>query len=422
MLKQLKLTSELKSLRNELDGITVLQNGFNERKSQLEKSLTEATTDEDISFVRSAVDALEKEVTESNVAEREKKITEEINRIETELEEIKERDDATSDKNNIEVPDEAPAEERGKKMATRQQPQSYYERSDVKEFYESFKNLRKITGEGLTVPQVVVNRITDIIGDYCTLYPLVDKIKANGTTRILIDTDTTPATWIEQNGEIAVGDIGTIADISFDGYKIGKATFVDNSMLQDSIINLDDYVTKKLARAIALGLDNAILNGEGAAKKQPEGIITKLPSDRKLTVDASKLINIVKPIGMIDTGKDAVGEIVSVMKRSTYYNRVLEYTIQTTSNGDVVGKLPNIAQPNLLGIRVVYNEKMADDAILYGDFSKYTMIDRENITITNSEHFKFLSDQTAFLGKGRFDGKPTKINAFVLVTLTDANP
>ncbi|MEG1437418.1 MAG: hypothetical protein RSC30_07545 [Oscillospiraceae bacterium] len=45
------------------------------------------------------------------------------------------------------------------------------------------------------------------MGDYSTLYPLVDKIKVKVTARILIDTDTTLGTWIEQTGTILQGSV-----------------------------------------------------------------------------------------------------------------------------------------------------------------------------------------------------------------------
>ena len=57
----------------------------------------------------------------------------------------------------------------------------YYKRSEVVEFYNKFKNLRAVTGGELLIPEVVVNRIMEILGDYSTLYPLVDKIRVKGT-------------------------------------------------------------------------------------------------------------------------------------------------------------------------------------------------------------------------------------------------
>lgn len=417
MLKQLKLQAELKQRNAELVTLTTQKTGFEKRSTDLSTSLEEAKTDEDIKLVQDNIDALEKEVTDAGAEEKVTSVQAEITRIEGELAEIDERVKTPAPNDN--------KEKRGGTSVNKYQVRellksgAYYERAEVKEFYEKFKNLRAVGGEGLLIPEIVINRIMEILGDYSTLYPLVDKIRVTGTTRILIDTDTTAATWIEMTGAIPVGTVGTITDISFDGYKIGKVTFVDNCMLQDSIINLDDYVVKKIARAIAKGLDLAILSGTGSVNKQPDGIIPMLAVDHKITaLDPIGYIDFVKPIGLIDTGEDSIGEIIAVMKRSTYYNRLLGYTILPTATGETVVKLPNLKTPDLLGLRVVFNNNMTADTILYGDFSKYTLVERESIVIDKSEHVKFAEDQMAFRGKGRFDGKPTDVNAFVLVTLT----
>lgn len=417
MLKQLKLQAELKQRKTELGKLQQVQTDFEKRQTELTEALDQTQTDEDVSLVQENIETLEKEIEEAGIEGKTGSINEEIERIEGELSTIEERGKDTETDLQKKT-----TKERGAKMNRIQVREllktgEYYERSEVKEFYEQFKNLRTVGGEGLTIPETVVNRIMDIMGDYTTLYPLVDKIRVNGTVRILIDTDTTPATWIEQTGTLPTGDVGTITDVSFDGFKIGKVTFVDNCMLQDSLINLDDYVSKKIARAIALGLDKAIAAGEGSVKKQPDGIIPKLAADHKVTVTSGKLVDIVKPIGLIDSGEDSVGEIVAVMKRKTYYDKLLGYSINTDSSGNVVGKLPNLKQPDLLGLRVVFNNYIPEDAILYGDYTKYTLIERESIVIDKSEHVKFAEDQMGFRGKGRFDGKPTNSNAFVLVTL-----
>ncbi len=419
MLKQIKLQAELKERKAELVALIAKRDGFTKRSEELSAALDEAQTDEDIKLVQENIDALEKEIGETNLDDSISKLEGEIDRINSELAELDQRA-----KNVPPAGGNSNHEERGDVRMNSAQIRelvksgAYYERAEVKEFYEKFRNLRGATGAELTMPEIVVSRVLDIVGDYTTLYPLVDKIRAQGTVRILIDTDTTAADWIEQTGTLPTGDVGTITSVSFDGFKIGKVTFVDNSMLQDSIINLDDYVTKKVARAIGLGLDKGILKGTGSANKQPEGILTKIPESNKVTVtDPASYVDIVKPIALIDTGEDSIGEIVAVVKRKTYYNRLLQYSVQPTSTGDVVAKLPNLKNPDLLGLRVVFNNNMDEDKILYGDFSAYTLVERESISIDKSEHVKFAEDQTGFRGKGRFDGKPTKPEAFALVTL-----
>ena len=141
------------------------------------------------------LEQLEADVAAAGIEEKKGTITAEIDRIEGELSELDER--AKKTKSN-------PAEkrkERGESDMTTNKYQTrellrtgeYYERAEVKEFYEKLKNVRAVTGGELTIPQVIMNRIFDIMGDYTTLYPLVDKIRVSGTTRILIDTDTTAA-------------------------------------------------------------------------------------------------------------------------------------------------------------------------------------------------------------------------------------
>lgn len=417
-LRQLMIQKKIDQRKAALDELLQKEDDFDTRASELEAAVEEARSDEEVSAVEEEIEELEKEKKEHN--EKKSKLEGEISELENELEGLKSKTPSKTGERSAKTG-------QGGDMMNRMQVRElfktgeYYERSEVKEFYERFRNLRAVNGGELTIPDIVVNRIMDIMGDYTTLYPLVDKIQVSGTTRILIDTDTEPATWIEQPGTIPTGDVGTITYVDFDGFKVGKVTFVDNYLLQDSIINLDNYVTKKLARAIAMALDAAIVNGEGSSNYQPTGIIPSLPAENQVdvTADENLIKNLGKQVGLIDTGEDAVGEIVAVMHRKTYYNRLFEFSVQVDSSGNVVGKLPNLSQPDLLGLRVVFNNNLSEDDVLFGDFSKYTLVERENITIDNSEHVKFVEDQMAFRGKGRFDGKPVKPEAFALVSIVD---
>ena len=179
---------------------------------------------------------------------------------------------------------------------------------------------------------------------------------------------------------------------------------------------------EKLHVRLPLHLIIAILNGTGSAGKQPTGIMPSIPVGNRVDVAAADatMADYVKPIGLIDTGLDAVGEIQAVMRRSTYYAHFLEMSINVNAAGEIVGRLPNLSNPDILGIPVVFNNSMAAEEVLYGEFEKYTLVERENIAIDNSEHVRFVEDQMAFRGKGRFDGKPTKPEAFVLITITPA--
>jgi HK97 family phage major capsid protein len=419
MLKQLKIAKAIEIKRNKLKEIQTKMDAILKRSEDTKQALEEAKTEEDITTIEAEITEIEKE--HGDVEIEKKTIESEITELETELEDVKERESQATKKNQKR--DKGVAEGMNR-MQVREllKTGEYYKRSEVIDFYEKFKNLRAVTGGELAIPEIIVNRIMDILGDYSNIYQLVDKLQVKGTARILIDTDTTPASWVEQNASLPVGDVGTLAYLDFDGYKVGKITFVDNYLLQDSVINLDQYVVSKIARAIALALEISILNGTGLAGKQPTGIIPSIPAENLVTVDGATATtsDYVKPIGLIDTGDDVVGEITAVMRRSTYYAYFLELSINVNADGEVVGRLPNLARPDILGIPVVFSNHMGVDEVLYGEFDKYTLVERETIAIDNSEHVRFVEDQMAFRGKGRFDGKPTKPDAFALVTITPA--
>lgn len=421
MLKQLMLRKKLEAEKSKLIALDERSTLLDERSEAVAVAIEEASTDEEMMIVNDEVEAITSE--EGVITGERMTIETEINAIEVELAAVDARaKDATGVKSRGKQDHTERGGENMHRLQIRRMLETgeYYERGDVKEFYEGLKNVRAVTGEGLTVPAVVVNRIMDIVGDYTTAYPLVDKIRITGTARILVDTDTGAATWLEMKGAIPTGNIGEIKNVDFDGFKVGKGVFVDNSIMQDSIVNLDDYVSKKIARSIAKALDASIISGKGSANKQPTGIIPSLSATHLVDVVATGWKDLVKPIGLIDDGSDTIGEITAMMKRSTYYNRCLEYSIHTDSKGNDVGKLPNLKTPDLLGLTVVFNNNIPEDKILYGDFEQYTMVERESITIDSSDQVKFMEDQTAFRGKGRFDGKPTNADAFVLITIKDS--
>jgi len=425
LLRQLVISKKIEQRKNALAELLIQEEELQTRSAELETAATEAKTDEEIATVEGEVEKLEAQ--KGELEQKKSKLQGEIAELENELEQLNAKPPADEQRS-------ANQQKRGENQVAKQyhiaqvrkllETGEYYNLPEVREFYEKFKNLRAVSGGDLTIPNVIINRILDIVGDYTTLYPRVDKIRVSGTARILIDTDTAPATWMEMKDPIPTGDVGTITNVDFDGFKLGKVTFVDNYLLQDSIINLDDYVVRKIARALAKALDLSILKGTGAANKQPAGIIPAIPVGNQVTVEADDqlLKNLLKNVGLIDTGDDSYGEIVAVMKRQTYYNRLLEFTINVNSDGNVVGKLPNLTQPDLCGLPVVFNQNMDVDKVLFGVLDQYTMVIREDISIDRSEHVKFVEDQMAFRGKGRFDGKPVRPAAFALVTITDPVP
>ena len=421
-LKQLMLQRKIDGKKTLLNELRLKDEGFQTRESELEAAISEsATTDEE-----GTVEALDEEITKltDEKAAHETSKTElegEIEQLEGELDVLNENQPTNKSTGGAE------RNMKKGKEARKGFEVEYYERSEVKGFYDDLRERLQMRGSGqvlpdgtsgveLIIPDIIVNRIRERIGDFTTLYPLVDKVVAKGRVKLILDVDTGEATWLEQRGPLPEDDDSKLTAVEFDGWKIGRIVYIDNSLLEDSVINLDDYLTKRIARSIAKGLDKSIVVGIGTTGKQPEGIIPAIPVINQVT-EVPTYEAIIPHLGKIDTGEDATGEIVAVMHRQTYYNRIATLTLHTNAAGVDVIQLPNLSQPNFLGLKVVFNNYLPQDQVLFGVFDKYTLVEREAVRVDMSGHYKFREDQTAIRGVGRYDGKPVLPESFVLVTL-----
>ncbi|MBO0962500.1 phage major capsid protein [Neobacillus sp. MM2021_6] len=415
-LRQIMLAKKIEQRKASLATLVANEEGLNTRSAELEASVEEAETDEEMAAVEEEVEKLEGE--KKDHEEKKSKLEGEIADLEGELEQLNNKQPSNT--------------ERGKKDMGKENRgvQHQYLTREVEDFYSELRSRLKTRANGqvlpageagaeLVIPDIIVNRIRERIGDYTTLYPLVDKITAGGRVKLILDVDAGEATWLEQRGALPESDDSELTAVQFDGFKVGRIVYIDNSLLEDNIINLDDYLTKRIARSIAKAIDKAILNGTGAAGKQPEGIIPAIPEENQVEAEAN-YAELIPHIGLIDTGEDASGEIVVTIHRQTYYSKLATLSLHVNSEGQDVVMLPNLSQPNFLGLRVVFNNYMPKDKLLFAVYDKYTLVEREGTRVDMSGHYKFREDQTAIRGVGRYDGKPVKPEAFVLVTLVDS--
>lgn len=411
MLKQLRLKKQAELLRAKVEELETKLTDLNTREAELETAISEAAAEEDLNLIDEEV---EKNATEKADAEEEKsRLNAEIANIEKELEELTVKTEAAKkpEENNEE-------EKRGdKNMNKRAQALAYLQQEEVRDFYAKVRtavlNKRALTDADLTIPAATINRIQPMMGDYSSLYNEVDRVALNGTARVIVDGAKPEAIWVEMCDPVTELAAAFEA-VELDGYKVGGFIPVCNAILEDSMLDLADYLEKALAQAMAKAVDKSILAGTGAAGKQPEGIIPAIPAGNQ--VAGETLGEILAHVGLIDTGDDNVEEVIAVMKRTTYYNRILPQTVTNTSDGRQV--VQGVNNPNIAGLRVVFSNYAPDDTIILGDFKKYILGERKGITLATSTDVRFIEDQTVFKGIARYDGKPSKPAAFVSVDVT----
>lgn len=281
---------------------------------------------------------------------------------------------------------------------------------EVREFYHTLQlSLRKgFASPELEVPDVVQDRLKELLSLYSGLYDEVQVVPVEADGRVFVGVGEGEAKWDEVTTSLEELE-SSIDLMEMHNIRVGGYTSIPNSVLDDNMVNMVVYLEKLLVKSLASGLDEGILNGKGDYEElfEPIGALKELPSSNLVTVSSDNPAEeVLKHIGLIGIGdKDDVGEVVAVMKRKTYYKSFL-----ATSN-------QSLPYPNLNGLRVKFSAAVEDDAVILGDFKEYILSERNGISIERSSEQFFLGEQTVFRVVGRYDGKPHLTDAFVKVII-----
>ena len=447
MLKALLLRKKIDERKKALNALNDAD--FEKRAKELEMSInevTEETSKEERDALEEAVTAFEAEKAEHD--EKKSALEKEISELEGELaaEEAKQDTEAAGQEPEGE---HQKAEERkdDRKMMRRKIDESFVKREDVKaylgEIRAAMKEKRAINNVGLTIPEVMLGLLRENIMDYSKLYKHVNVKPIKGEGRQLIMGTVPEAIWTDCCANLNELTLG-FNDLEMDCFKVGGYFAICNANIEDSDIDLANELMTALGQAIGLALDKAILYGRNASgtQKMPQGIVSRLvqteapsgyPATARTWVDlhttnvktiansvtgAALISAIVEAFGAAK-GQYSRGEKVWVMNETTY-TALMAATIATTADGRIVAGVSDV-MPVVGGIIEVLNF-IPDNVIIAGYFDLYTLSERAGNKFAQSEHVRFLQDQTVFKGTARYDGAPAIAEAFVAIGIKGATP
>ena len=450
-LKALMLRKKLNDAKKALEELRAKSEDFATREAELEQAINEASTDEEKQAVETAIEEFDKEKAEN---------AEKVEGLEKECEDLERELAETEEKAN--TPPPAAEEGRGKELpvmenmeitTTRarelfgkmslEQRTAMFEREDVKKFNEEIRSCiaekRALTDVGLLIPKVYLGMIRENIERYSKLYRHVYVRPLNGEGRMTIMGAIPEAVWTEMCANLNELDLG-FNEVEVDGYKVGGFIPVCNATLEDSEIDLAAEIITAIGQAIGKALDKAILYGKGV--KMPLGIVTRLcqtAAPANYPAKARPWINLsssnVKSLNaslegltlyrqlMLDAaaakGKYSRGEKVWVMNEMTYTQ--LKATMMSVSSAGAVVSAINGTLPVIGGIVEVL-DFVPDNVVIGGYFDLFLLAERAGTRIGQSEHYRFLQDQTIFKGSARYDGLPVIPEAFVVIGLNGTTP
>ena len=295
------------------------------------------------------------------------------------------------------------------------------------EYKRSFWNaMRTRAGEGLD--PVVKNALqigTDTEGGY--LVPdefernLVEALEEENIFRRLANVITTSsgdrkipvvaskgtASWIDEEGAIPESD-DSFGQVSIGAYKLGTLIKVSEELLNDSVFNLESYISREFARRIGNKEEESFFGGDGSGK--PTGILAATGGAQLgVTTAGATTITLDEVLDLFYSLKAPYrNKAVFVMNDST----VKAIRKLKDSQGQYLWQ-PSIqaGTPDTILNRPLYTSAYvpaiaaAAKTIAFGDFSYYWVADRQGRVFKRLNELYAATGQVGFIATQRVDGK-----------------
>lgn len=445
MLKTLLLRSKIDKATKALEDLRKKDADFDKREQEI-RSAFEEVNEETTAEEREAVEASIAKFDEDK-AEHEKEkqtLSDEISGYEKELADAEAQQEPKAPAQEP-VKEKPKTDERGsyKNMKTRflqrmsaSERKEFIEREDTKKFLANIrtaiKEKRSITGAELLIPEIAMPMLRSETEQYSKLLKHVNVMDIPGKGRQTIAGDIPEAVWTEACAKLNELNFAFNA-VDVDAYKVGGFIPICNAVLEDSDTDLADTLMEALGAAIGRAIDKAILFGTGV--KMPLGIATRLAQETKPSgypttarpwadlhtsniknvsgTGSTLFANITKATAAAK-GKYSNGDKFWAMNGATKMKLIAE-ALSFNASGAIVTSV-NDTMP-VIGGDIVVIDDIADDTIIGGYGDEYLLAERAGTTISQSEHVRFIEDQTVIKGTARYDGQPAIAEGFVAIGL-----
>ena len=257
---------------------------------------------------------------------------------------------------------------------------------------------------GYLVPDSMETQIVQTLAEENVMRRLATVIHLeDGERAVPVVRNMSDAQWLDENEAMEMGAAGFEA-ARLKPRKLGLTIPVSNELLADAGVDMAAFLADTFARRIASSEEKAFLTGDGV--KQPAGLLNSAQVGvTAATPDALTADEIISLYYALDEQYRA--KAVFLMHEDTA--KAL-WTLKD-ENGRYLWREALGGEPDRLLGRPVYTSrfmpKLAADAkpVVFGDLSKYWIVDRGNRVLRRYGEVFALRDQTAFVMTERVDGK-----------------
>lgn len=311
--------------------------------------------------------------------------------------------------------------------------------NDEREYYQAVEKAMRADNpkqalENVTVvfPQTVISRVMD---DLASKHPLLSKIQftpTGGAIRMMLNTDGIhKAKWGKLCAKIVEELTSGFKEVDAGLYKLSAFIPVCKAQLDLGPEWLDRYIRAILAEALANGLEEGIVMGDG--NDQPIGMIRdvsesasvqggKYPEKAKTKVTDLELTtigNLISLLAVTPNGKDRdPDDLIFLVNPQDYYQRVMPTTTVKAPDGTYRKDVLPVDMTVIKTAALPRGQAVFGVGRLY--FAAVGM--NKGGKIEFSDDYRFLEDERVYLIKLYANGLPVDNNAFLNLDISGLQP
>ena len=230
---------------------------------------------------------------------------------------------------------------------------------------------------------------------------------SSGDRKIPVVASKGTASWIDEEGAFPESD-DSFGQVSIGAYKLGTMIKVSEELLNDSVFDLQSYISREFARRIGAKEEEAFFTGDGKGK--PLGVLaatggaeTGVTAASATAVTADELMDLYYSLKSPYRKKSVWvlndSTIKAIRKLKDNNGQYLWQPSLTAGTPDMI-----LGRPIKTS---AYMPVMAAGAktIAFGDFSYYWIADRQGRSFKRLNELFAASGQVGFLASQRVDGK-----------------
>ncbi len=230
---------------------------------------------------------------------------------------------------------------------------------------------------------------------------------SSGDKKIPVVVTKGTASWLDEGEEYEESD-SVFGQTSIGAYKLGTMIKVSDELLNDSIFNIESYISTEFARRIGAKEEEAFLVGDGIGK--PTGIFNStggaelgITAGSATAITADEIIDLVYSL-KAPYRKNASfimndATIKAIRKLKDGQGQYLWQPSVTVGTPDTILNRPVITS------QFMPTTGAGAKTILFGDFSYYWIADRQGRTFKRLNELYAANGQVGFLASQRLDGK-----------------